>query len=71
MLVRVYCDLQESLSAAENGRVRFSFLKNYELLRVGSRVLLQEGLTRAIGEITELIVEEKHEERTRNRKPSR
>ncbi len=61
--------LQESLCASESGCVKFSFLKHSEFLRVGARVILQEGVTRAIGEITQL--EAIGEERTRCRKPSR
>ncbi len=45
----------QSLCASESGCVKFSFLKHSEFLRVGARVLLQEGVTRAIGEITQLV----------------
>ena len=46
---------QESLSTGESGRVQFRFLRNAEFLRVGASVLFQEGKTRGIGEIKELI----------------
>lgn len=47
--------LQESLLTGESGRVHFQFLRHTEFLRVGASVLFQEGKTRGIGEIKELI----------------
>jgi hypothetical protein len=46
---------QESLAAGEKGHVRFQYMRHPEFLRVGSRILLREGRTKGIGEVTKLI----------------
>ncbi len=58
MQTAVIEDIQgkETLNVGENGRVRFKFLCRPEFLRVGSRVLFREGMTKGIGEITGLTV---------------
>ena len=47
--------LQESLSQGEKGSVRCRFLHHPEFLRVGDRLVLREGPTKATGEVSKLL----------------
>ena len=64
-------NFQETLAAGEKGSVHFKFLWRSEFVRVGSRVLFREGQTKAIGEVTKVVLETPQEEAlaTTKRKP--
>ena len=47
--------LQESLTTGEKASVRCRFLHHPEFLRVGSRVVMREGPTKATGEVSRLL----------------
>lgn len=44
----------EHLRTGEKATVKFSFIKNPEYLRIGSKMIFREGRTKAVGTITKV-----------------
>lgn len=53
----IYMD-KESIKTNEKAKVRFKFLSRYEYLTVGTRLILREGTTKGMGEVTKIFPDE-------------
>ncbi|XP_032876632.1 GTP-binding protein 2 [Amblyraja radiata] len=50
---------KEELRTGERAVVRFRFIKHPEYLKVGAKLLFREGVTKGIGHVTKVIMEQK------------